>query len=148
MKSKINYIIIDVCFNLGYSSTNEKEIEYRTSYPVLGITLGTPAGLNIVVGYYFNNLGTQVSGLYLPGLYTTLYGTQLNLLYKIGDYFNFLHNFAVLGGFSCVEEKFKGNVSIIQWNYGGIGYNLNWYGFYPSPQLGLQIGYIYRFNEE
>ena len=127
---------------------------YRKKYPVFGMTIGTPAALNLVWGYYFENYGIRCSGLYLD----TVSGIQLNALRKLKETPNFLQNASILAGSAFTinnEDRIEK-----YWNYIGVGYDLNWYGFffelditvgsgsYSSPQMGLQIGYVHRYNKK
>lgn len=126
----------------------------KKQYWAVGATFGTPGGLNLNLWYMWSSFGFQLSGGYIG----TVYGTQANLAWKIGDYQKFLHTLFVGAGHSSVTTK-ENNLEITKrWTYGIVGYNLNWYGFFlelgitlgsgdfKSPQFAGQIGYVHRFN--
>jgi hypothetical protein len=131
----------------------------RHSYPVLGATLGTPSGVNLLAGYSFNGWGARLSGFFLG---YALFGAQLDLLKNIGTWRNFSHDIYVAAGFSQSEiytSTFAGGFyDVTYWDYLGVGYSLNWSGFflsaglsvgdgtYSSPQVMGQIGYVYDFR--
>lgn len=132
-------------------------------YPLFGITLGTPAGLQLVGGEYFNGFGIRASAGYLG----KIYGAQINFVKNISKSQNFSSNLSVFAGYSHMEFRttmtynglFYSSVPIVDhWTYGGLAFDLNWGGFFleaglslgsgtfSNPQLGLQIGYVHEYR--
>ena len=115
------------------------------SYYELGLNFGTPAGFNGVFGYWFSPVGLRLSGMYYGKV---MQGIQFNIGYRIADNTKRYHSIAAVVGSSKVKKK--------EWEYLGLVYNLYFRGFfletglsigkgsYSSPQLVLQIGYLYR----
>ncbi len=129
---------------------------HKNRYPVLGVNIGTPGGLNLVAGYYFERYGFRVSGGGMPGMYGGTKGAQLNGLLKITEHPNFSFNASLLGGYSSIPGIFSNR----EWTYLGVGVDMCWHKFFSelsitaghgdftSPQVGLQIGYMYRFIKQ
>jgi hypothetical protein len=130
----------------------------HAEYPELGINFGTPAGLNIAAGYWFGIVGTRLSGMYLG---STISGIQANVGFKMSDNSNRSHVLAAVFGASHLildEDSYFERER--NWTYVGAAYNLNLGGFfleagvtvghgdYSSPQVVLQLGYMYRFLPE
>lgn len=129
----------------------------KSAFPVFGGTLGTPGGLNLVAGYYFNGWGVRLSGMYL----STINGLEFELLRNIGRNGLFSHNIHVGIGRSHVElesERYAGVYEVYDWRYMMAGYDFNWNSFYvsaslsagsgdfSSPQLLFQLGYVKEFR--
>lgn len=137
--------------NIDYTETQEESNRFKRSYPIFGATVGTPAGINLSIGYTWPVLGFQLSGLYLGNIY----GAQLNILFKLSETKNFSHALFLGGGFSQVTGMGGYDFS---WYYGAAGYNLNFFGIFAelglsvgtgtfkNPQLTFQLGYVHRFN--
>lgn len=133
--------------------------DYRkSSYTELGINLGTPAGVNLALGYWFGEFGLRASGMVLG----SIQGFQGNAGIKLSDNANRSHVLALIFGQSRLEEKkvyLFGPDEVVYrtWSYFGLAYELNWHGFFveagltagsgdfSSPQVAAQIGYMYRF---
>lgn len=138
---------------------NIKFSEIKDKYVSLGFVLGTPAVYNLVLSYNaFKSAGFRVSGLTFISENT---GYQIEFFYNLSNSKNFESNISIMKG----ESKFIDlNNSIFvskykRWNYYGAGIDFNYYGLFgqfsftsgkgdfPSPQLGFQLGYVYRFNK-
>jgi hypothetical protein len=126
-----------------------------TPYTELGASFGTPGGLNLMVGHWFGIVGTRLSGMYLG---STLAGIQGNIGFKLSDNSNRSHALAAVFGTSrLVEDEGTFFERERTWTYIGAAYNLNLGGFhleagltvgdgdFSSPQIVLQLGYMYRF---
>jgi hypothetical protein len=117
----------------------------RETYSELGITVGTPSGVNLAVARWFGQYGVRVCGM----AFDSLRGIQAAVAYKISDNSDRSHSVAVVFGGSKITGKV--------WNYTGVAYNLNYGNFFleagvsagsgsfTTPQLLLQLGYSYRF---
>lgn len=121
------------------------------SFWAFGATLGTPALLNLVVAYNFNDdWGLRFSGGYVG----SAAGLQLDGTYLLGGD-KVRHNLNFGLGLSGVETGWPYGVK--DWAYLEGGYNLQVWGFdlmlgisvgdgdYTNPQLLGQIGYVHRF---
>ena len=133
--------------------------DYRkSSYTELGINLGTPAGVNLALGYWFGEFGLRASGMVLG----FVQGFQGNVGFKLSDNANRSHVLALIFGKSSIEDKkvyLFGPDEVVYrtWSYFGLVYELNWHGFFleagftagsgdfRSPQVAAQLGYMYRF---
>jgi hypothetical protein len=127
----------------------------RSSYPVIGATLGTPSGFNLVGGYYFNGWGGRLSGFYVG---PTLLGAQVDLLRNIGKSGSFSHDVYITAGFSYSETDYGSFRVGNEWDFLGFGYDFNWHGLFAtlgisagsgdfsSPQALFQVGYVYEFR--
>jgi tetratricopeptide (TPR) repeat protein len=131
------------------------ERPWRHEYPEIGGSLGTPGFFNLMAGYEWEKLGVRLSG---GGLNSRLWGAQGNLMLKVGEYRHLVHHVSLVGGLS--EAGGPNNNDVVRhWNYGGVGYDINWYGAfaelcltagsgdYSGIQAGIQLGYMYRFNQ-
>ena len=134
--------------------------QYKKTSAELGVTLGTPAGLNVVGAKHFDNLMVKASGFYLG---YPVKGIQLELGYKFSEYDRTYNAFNIVAGIAEYGEKERINFhwsiyNYKSWKYIGIVYNLNTNGFYlqsglsigegdfTNPQLLLQVGYVYQFR--
>lgn len=127
---------------------------FKKQYWAFGFTLGTPAAFNVNAWHMWNDFGVQVSG----GYWGSAYGAQANFAWKLGDYETFAHNLVAGTGTFAITVNENSVDKTNRWTYGLIGYNLNWHGVflevdillgagsYSNPQLGAQLGYIYRLN--
>ena len=121
------------------------------SYTDAGINLGTPAGLNIAAARWFGVAGFGISGMYFR---PTLNGIQADLGFRLSDNTDSRHVVALIGGTSTAGTSASGAKI---WNYAGVAYQWVTGGFllevgisggsgsFSSPQLLLQLGYVYRF---
>lgn len=137
---------------LSYSKNKE--------YPMLGITLGFPAGWNFIGGYMFQDYGFFLSGMYRSD---NLSGGQINIMKKIYDKNDIIQGISLIGGREYISKSLKDELAI-DWTYGGVVYNFyayNWFfevgakysvgdeegdfiNFYKY--LAFQIGYVFAFN--
>jgi hypothetical protein len=127
------------------------------SYGELGINAGTPAGLNLAIGYWFSSLGIRASGMIFG---SRMGGGQLNLGLKLSDNTNRSHVLALVAGTSYSEREEIWFRRKVTWTYVGAAYELNLGGFFlqggltvgegdfSNPQIIIQIGYMYRFLED
>jgi hypothetical protein len=131
--------------------------EMKTSFVSYGFVLGTPAGINLSFGYQSNRFGFRVSGFYLP----TVSGIQGNYFFELSrssSFASFISLCLVASKIDNKENPYWGNSysKISSWEGYGINLGMNWGGFflelgstwgsgsYSSPQLALQLGYIYE----
>ncbi|GJM33404.1 MAG: hypothetical protein DHS20C18_24050 [Saprospiraceae bacterium] len=131
------------------------------SYLELGLTYGTPAGLNMVVGYWHGRTGVRLSGMVYSG-FTAL---QLHLGLKLSETTRRRHSI----GLSFGNYSFKGQQEGFHYigpvyNYTGAPFNIkilhnSWfveigyvYGFGSGDEIGgggsfpiVQTGFVHRF---
>ena len=145
----------------------------QTSYPELGLAVGTPAALNWQAGLWRGPNGIRVSGSYWPGKETSekLWGLQLNLMRKLSDTPRSRHVLGMVASASHttdVDVKDADGAQALEPRVTkkesraavGLAYNYNWRGLFL--ELGLtvgsrgddgpvrpivQIGYMHRFAE-
>jgi len=140
----------------------------QTSYPELGLAVGTPAALNWQAGLWRGPNGIRVSGSYWPGKETSekMWGVQLNLIRKLYDTPRSRHTIALLVASSEIvtvktPSLFGSTVRTVETNKlncVGLVYGYNWRGLvleaglsvgsndgYGPVQALLQVGYMYRF---
>lgn len=135
----LNFDIADVS-SIGYSS--------------FGLTVGTPAALNIVYSYQSQSLlNFRIQG----GIWGPANGIQANIGFNLSKSESFEHNLSICGGYSQLTDQKSFGDRIYEWTYTGVCYNFNWGGFFTelgltvgegnfsNPQLMLQLGYVYRF---
>ena len=118
----------------------------NASYPELGITLGTPSGLNLAGGGWNGRFGVRATGMFYG---PSFYGFQTTLGFKLLDDPKTLHSVGL--AFGTFRWEFD------DWTSVGAVYNTNFRGFFletglevgrgdfSSPQFVLQIGYMRRF---
>jgi hypothetical protein len=128
----------------------------KGAFPVFGAAFGTPAGLNLVGGYYFTPWGVRVSAMY----WGRLAGVEVEFLRNIGRTGIFSHNVHVGVGTMQIGSSYFdfSNDVYFDWTYISAGYDLNLSGFHASigfslgsgdfanPQLMLQLGYVHEFR--
>ncbi|TAL68860.1 MAG: hypothetical protein EPN82_09340 [Bacteroidetes bacterium] len=135
----------------------------KTGYPMLGIAVLTPGGINLILGYHFTSVGLRFQAGYLPLPFGKMWGLQGNLLYNFQKSESFENNISIsFGQLNIPIEKgysvWEGTVwENADWTYGAICYDLNTSGFFlevglsvgegyfTNPQFLLQLGYVYRF---
>jgi hypothetical protein len=137
----------------------------KSKYGALGILLGTPGGLNLTSAYFANQFGLR----FLAGTnINDMYGFELDLEYILTSEKHYYASIDILGGYSYLGKYYTYlydnynaySISYIKdWLYLGAEGNLNFYGFnislglsfgsgyFSSPQLIANIGYVYRFND-
>jgi hypothetical protein len=134
--------------------------ETKPEYPVLGVTYGSPAVLNLVAGYYLRDFGLKLSGGYWPHFA----GAQVDLCKKLVDNENMLFNVSLVGGIIATSGTTQGylnwnggNSIEGTWTYAGLGAEINWKGFclevdwvtgdFPNKSaFPFHLGYVQRFN--
>jgi hypothetical protein len=148
----------------------EDKTFYSKDYSEFGVSLVTPAGLNLNYVHWFSPYGIGISGMY----WGDFYGIQGNFKFKLSDNRDRSHSLSLVAGrcymsyqrttpFTSYEEN-----NLFDWKYIGATYNLNYSGFWLEvgitasevkiepkkevntfdgilPQLVFQIGYVYRF---
>ncbi len=136
------------------AQTTDQASPVRSTY---GITIGTPAGLNITTSQYFGSkAGLRLTGAYFPsrcGGY--LAGGQAGIIWKLKEEGNSLYDVAVVCGYTEIEYgRASGEDQI--WQYVGITGSYKWRSFfiegglsvgsgtYTNPQALLQIGLIFK----
>lgn len=138
--------------HVQYADEEPEEIfNYRSEYPILGVTAFYPAWGNLVAGYYFKDFGVKVSGGYWG---EDTWGAQLNLGMKLSETKTFLSNLSIVVGAIAPKDY-------IDRTYAGIGVDLNASGFALegdlvngksketgefAPVFLFQMGYIHKFN--
>lgn len=142
--------------SIAPARVSEQQQDYYTTF---GLTLGTPAGVNLNLGRYFDQFGLRLSG----GYWGTLGGIDLNAMSLLNRGSSFTHELFVGCGYLSIEEEvhdgFWGYYTRVRdWLYLEGGWSCNWSGFFGliglsvgsgsfrSPQLVLQIGYVHEFN--
>lgn len=181
MKLALFSCLVIISFGLGCFAPLPAKAEYaqtdsidlrKTRYFEAGVTVGNPALLNLLAGYWFGKIGFRVSGLYWSnylGLGYSLTGVEFNINYKLKDEYKILHSFGLEIGFyedGLEERKF----AIPRSGWIGPSYSLNWRGFFLQvcmpgvnwvrgkggyrisrisgliqPIRSLSIGYVHRF---
>lgn len=134
----------------------------RRAYPSIGVTLGTPAGINLIGAYYFGDLGLRAS----IGYWGSIYGAQVNLTRNLSTSGNVTHNVSIGAGYMYLRIhrtnfdawEVTEHDDISEWRYLCATYALNWSGFFAeigvsvgsgtfsNPQLLFQIGYVHDFR--
>jgi hypothetical protein len=134
----------------------------RRSYASLGVTLGTPAGIHALGGYYFGDIGLRAHAGYWGGLY----GGQISLVRNLSQGDRMTHSLSLGAGYSHITLQHSRFVAwgveeyttTDEWKYVSAAYSVNWHGFFlelglsvgsgtfSNPQLMGQIGYVYDFR--
>ena len=148
-----------VSFNINRADVKSIDIvpvTGRKAYPMFGLTLLMPGGLNALFGYQFTSgIGFRVEAGYIG----TLSGFQGNFMYNLSKSRSFEHNLSIgFGHMSGTQNKGLFNEETKTWTYAGLFYDLNIYGLFlelgvtagsggfTNPQIAFQFGYVYRFN--
>ena len=159
---------------LSYKMSDVEKIYFKSKYFEqyektnweLGISVGMPLALNLVVGKHFKNL--MVKGVASRFHYDSseLNGLQIEFGYKFSEIDNTYHAINIVSGFLNEINTNENNLGVVsefkyRWDYTGIVYNLNTNGFYFQAGLGnfkkstlshfilfpiFQIGYVYQFR--
>lgn len=145
---------------VAYAQKEDGPREALKSYPILGLTYGTPSVVNLVAGYYLDDFGLKLSGAYWAGVQ----GIQADLSWKVVESQSFLANLSLIGGAAHTAGASNGRSlwssgdwNGNDWTYYGLGFDINYGGFafevmgvtgsFPNPvALPFQIGYVERFN--
>lgn len=137
-----------------YRQPEDETHSTKQEYFILGGTVGQPTPFNFVGGYYLKDFGFKLCGGYWPGTS----GIQIDLSKKLADSKNALGNISLVAGHISGDIKnFNGVFVTNNWNYAGIGGDVNWGGFAleldivngPGTIPGAflwQVGYVQRFN--
>ncbi len=127
----------------------------KSSFPIFGVTFLTPAIVQLLGGYSFDSWLARAAIGYLPN---TSFGFEICFGKNLSRSYNFSQNISV--GFTSTRYTERGydGKTIRRWNGGFIGYDFNWGGFFletglsfgkgdfRSPQLLLQLGYVYELK--
>ncbi|MBX7156407.1 MAG: hypothetical protein K1X91_15735 [Bacteriodetes bacterium] len=120
-----------------------------------GVTIGSPAGLNLRIGKHINNLAFDVSGMYL----STVQGAQFNIHLCYDNEKATQNYIGLMVGSSAITGDLE-NTGISRtytYTYGGVSTALHSHGFFletglvigsgdfRSPQVMFQIGYMPKF---
>jgi hypothetical protein len=129
-------------------------------YPMLGVTLGTPAMLNLLAGYNINRVAFLVSGMYFP--MSNSYGAQWAALLHVFHVTECFASISIIGGWTNIYIRTL-NRTIPYYRYNGLGFNFSFYDFYAQIGFSMgvrklydevrrvrsvewQVGYLHRFN--
>ncbi|NUQ82292.1 MAG: hypothetical protein HUU10_11840 [Bacteroidetes bacterium] len=116
-----------------------------SSYSSIGVTFGTPTGLNVNSSHWFGRVGLHISGM---SYRAKISGTELGINYKLSD--NSFRSHSVGLNYSSllsVNAKWTGFGIHYQYIYKafvvkpGIQFGS---GTFTSPQIILELGYINR----
>ena len=132
----------------------------KQEYPILGVSYGSPAVLNLIAGYYLNDFGVKLSGGYWPHFG----GAQIDLSKKLVDNDTLLGNVSLVGGIIQTSGTTQGylnwngsNDMNGTWIYASLGLDITWKWFslevdwvngnFPNKSaFPFQVGYVQRFN--
>ena len=130
-----------------------KRNNLKTQYFELGITLGTPGGININCGYVYKDFGIRAAIGSIP---VQMYGYQFKLFYnlisinsfEIGLSVGYGYNYSSSWPFGDFERKYLGLFTHINLS----GFFIEYSRGYDIENLSnfkhlFQIGFIYRFNK-
>lgn len=161
----VSLVLFNWNFSLASPTKEEaaevnKFVDLRNAkYFELGITFGPPAWLNLLVGYWWGQIGYRILGFhwgkYYPLSDDELSAVEFSVNWKVEDKANVLHSFGLLGG----VQYWNASTKPLMFRYAGVAYSLNWRGIFLSfgPVIAkdqdnqievgtiLQIGYVYRF---
>jgi len=147
-------LLISVC---GIGVSAQESADASPIQSCLGITVGTPAGLNLTATQYLGSkLGLRLSGGYLPGHFDShLSGVQVGFLWKLREEGNSLFDAGIVFGYTEWENgrtAFDDNL----WRYAGVAGAYKWKslfveggltvgsGTFSNPQGVLQVGVIFK----
>lgn len=169
----VNYkILTDKGTTITYPIQMIESIEYKvlsrsnssflseTTSGEIGFVFSNPAGLNLVLSKHTENFLFRISGMYWGD---NARGIELNLGYKIFENEMLYHAINIIAGTSYYNNDYDGLKLVSnypdEWEYLGIGYNINLFNFYLqsamvlgnethiNPYLTIQLGYVYKFNK-
>ncbi len=146
--------LILICTTGLLAQTEDQMSPVRSTY---GITLGTPAGLNLTTSQYVGSkLGLRLSGGYWPARWDGfLAGVQLGICWKLRERCSSLLDAAI----TCGYDEINHGRSIEDdnfWRFVGLAGSYKWRSFfieggltvgtgtYPNPQGILQVGLIIK----
>lgn len=145
-KSNIVFLYLLFCvFLSNFVFAQTPTSKTKTRYEV-GLTVGTPARIQPSLGVNLTKkFGLRVSGMAIP----SANGIQFNVFYHLKDNWSIGSAF----GYSSIDDSSPNQ----KWTYAGLFSSLNLHGFYvesglswgkgdyTSPQMLIQVGYVYRF---
>lgn len=133
------------------------ELKTKRISTELGIALGTPAIINLIVTQHFSDFLVKLSGIYLD----KYEGIQIDFGYKFSESRYTYHAITLGAGYLDYSAYLDNNGHFNNrsyWEYASLQYLLNTKGFlfsaglsagdgsFSNPQLMLQIGYSYQFG--
>lgn len=136
----------------------DSEVAASSKFFMVGVTILLPGVLNALMGYTYHRFHIRGSIGIMPSDRAS--GEQLNIGICIAKSDHVDHNLT----FELGESRMlRSNRTYTQneyskWRYFGFGYDINYYGIfgeigiskgegdYTSPQLIMQLGYVYRFK--
>lgn len=128
-------------------TTSPLGIQPRGRFFAVGATFGTPGGLNLTVGHYWEEWGARLSGMVLGDIG----GFQLNGLKLIERSGRFeAHAGLAVGAATIGRDEWLYIMPTIDANWRGMFLELGLSigaGDYSNPQLMFQLGYFYRFDD-
>lgn len=135
-------IFLVVFFIVGQIIAEESVFK---SEPMLGATLGIGPlmGLNLIGGYSYDRIGSLFT-LGYKGENENLFDIQSNLFYKLYENRIFMHSIGIATGY--VNYSKHDNSRKFEWIYGGLAYNINFYGVFV--EIGLMKSKIYNKSGE
>lgn len=120
-----------------------------------GVSVGTPAGLNVFLTQYVTQkAGFRISGGFVPGRCGDVYGVQAGPVFKWKEHGNTLWEFAVFVGYAEGVPDPGCSLDPYVWRYVGGAMALKWRrlfvelgwsagtGSFSSPQLVVQLGLV------
>jgi hypothetical protein len=117
-----------------------------------GAALGTPAGIQPVLGYHSGEWGVRASAMLIPD---AVAGLQVGMMKRIATTGHLDINAMLISGFSVLDEGYPYYDQT--WLYAGPALSLDLFGIYAeggltlgigdfsNPQLAVQLGYAYHF---
>ncbi len=153
MMKLVKPILLFVCVIMPSSTfAAETNQSFRPMQGCIGITFGTPAGLNLVGTYYgLSGYGARIAGGYFPGdKGQYVGGVQVSFLRKLYEVRDGVVDASLIAGYS--ESDVEGEFD--KWSYLGVAWDFSWRRFFAetqltvgtgtfeSPQFGFQLGLL------
>ncbi len=155
------FLLVAVTFLLGFSGQTAFAQVYRVDWhpQVLsaGLSVGEPAGVNLVGQMDFQPFALRVSGLYSGSTDGAPNGAEATLFLKLYQGRHFSHSLFHMVGFG----QFGHSVSNLH-VYAGYGYQLKWNGLFLEARLPVyyknnddargpysyfKLGYLHTFRD-
>lgn len=147
--------IIAALLALGSTVTAEEETEFEPTKSYIGLTFGTPGGLNFGGSHYIinENTGVQWSAGYVGREYTRVGGLQAGVVFRMSESRHLLTEWGLVGGY--LGMKAFGHAPIT-WTYIAATISIRYRalfaetglsfgtGDYPNPQALLQLGFVLK----
>ena len=143
---------------------DQNTIRYYPPQPILarvdephwsfGASLGTPAGIQPVIGYHSGEWGVRASAMIVPDATA---GLQAGIMKRITSTGHLDLNLMLISGVSMIHERYP-RYSEYMWMYAGPALSLDIFGLFAeggltlgigdfsNPQLTAQLGYAYHFK--